>query len=140
MYDSRVAKERTGWRDEAISTRHREWGFDCPAVDIDWLAIDYDQGIPVALIDWKAIGAKNPNLNAVNYRVLRWVANKCFIPFLIVFYDSEKWCFHTIPANYYAKQEYENRWMSEREFVTSLYRLRGRTIPPELYQHLRNEK
>jgi len=32
-----TAHERTGFRDEALSRRHREWGINCPAVDVDWL-------------------------------------------------------------------------------------------------------
>jgi hypothetical protein len=38
------------WRDEAISQRHRLWGFNCPAVDIDFLMIEYDQGKPAACV------------------------------------------------------------------------------------------
>lgn len=36
--------ERTGWRDENLSRRHREWGFHCPAVDLGFLLIEYDTG------------------------------------------------------------------------------------------------
>lgn len=38
-----VAEERNGWRDERISKRHRQWGRDCPAVDIDFLMLEYDR-------------------------------------------------------------------------------------------------
>ncbi len=35
-----VRQERTGWRDEKISQRHREWGYNCPAVDLDFEVVD----------------------------------------------------------------------------------------------------
>lgn len=39
--------ERTGWRDERLSRRHREWGFDCPMVDCDFIAVEFDHKEPV---------------------------------------------------------------------------------------------
>ena len=51
--DSTVKKERNGWRDEAISLRHRLWGWDCPCVDIDFLLIEFDKSLPVALVEYK---------------------------------------------------------------------------------------
>ena len=36
-----VRPERTGWRDEKLSQRHRMWGWDCPAVDIDFLLLGH---------------------------------------------------------------------------------------------------
>ena len=38
--DKSVRAERTHWRDEALSERHRLWGYDCPAVDVDFLLRD----------------------------------------------------------------------------------------------------
>ena len=35
-----VRKERTGWRDEEISRRHRLWGVSCAATDIDFLLVE----------------------------------------------------------------------------------------------------
>lgn len=39
-----TAQERTGWRDEEISARHRIWGVNCPAVDLDFLMGVGDDG------------------------------------------------------------------------------------------------
>ena len=56
-----VRQERTGWRDEALSKRHRDWGWDCPAIDIDFLMIEYDKGKSVALVEY---GGKTNATNA----------------------------------------------------------------------------
>jgi hypothetical protein len=45
-----VKKERSGWRDLELSGRHRRWGWDCPAVDLDFLFLEYDKGKAVALV------------------------------------------------------------------------------------------
>ena len=63
MYDrDGVRRERSGWRDEWISKRHRLWGFDCPAVDIDFLMLEYDRSVPCALIEYKEQHARPVNL------------------------------------------------------------------------------
>lgn len=41
--------ERTGWRDMAISQRHRLYGYDCPMFDIDFMCVEYDKSMPVCL-------------------------------------------------------------------------------------------
>jgi hypothetical protein len=61
------AEERTGWRDEELSLRHRlYWGRDCPAVDVDFMLsdapemfddnfrlVEYYHSKPKALIEYK---------------------------------------------------------------------------------------
>ena len=48
-----VRQERTNWRDQELSARHRTWGFNCPAVDLDFLMVEYNIGKPVGLIEYK---------------------------------------------------------------------------------------
>jgi len=31
-----------------LSDRHRQWGDDCPMVDLDFLMCEYNHGVPVA--------------------------------------------------------------------------------------------
>jgi hypothetical protein len=45
--------EQLGWRDERISARHRTWGCDCPAADIDFLVLEYDGGVASDLVEYK---------------------------------------------------------------------------------------
>jgi hypothetical protein len=54
------ASERTGWRDESVSRRHRKWGFDCPATDLDFMLLEYNHGAPVAVVDYKHYKKSDP--------------------------------------------------------------------------------
>lgn len=132
-----VRQERTGWRDEDISARHRLWGWDCPAIDIDFLMVEYDYGSPKALIEYKYWNetARHPNLNSPSYAAIRELADNSKIPFLIVFYFKNPWIFHVVPGNQFASLAGfpdQNRHWTEREFVESLYRLRGRLLPQDI--------
>ena len=61
-----TTKERTGWRDERISQRHRLWGVECQAIDLDFLLVEYrseyDDIRPVAIIEYKHECAPSQNL------------------------------------------------------------------------------
>ncbi len=83
-----VRPERTGWRDQQISNRHRLWGWDCPGADLDFVMVEFDKGLPKALVEYKALGAAFPNQKHPTYQALRVLADASGIPFLIVFYDS----------------------------------------------------
>lgn len=132
-----VKQEETFWRDGKISQRHRTWGMNAPAVDIDWLVLEYDDAAPVAMIDWKAYGSPEVNLMSNNLRALRSLANAAGIPLMIVYYQSFDWWFRVIPANVAATRYYPTTMvMSEQEFVGSLYRLRGRVMPKALAHRL----
>lgn len=121
-----VRPERTGWRDEAISLRHRRWGFDCPAVDLDFVMIEFNHGQAVALIEYKAFGARIPRSDHPSITAITGLADKAGIPFLIVFYDSIQWWFRVHPMNGAGLKLYRaGQTMSEREYVASLYRMRG---------------
>ena len=65
-----VRQERTGWRDQAISLRHRTWGFNCPGVDFDFLMLEYSTGKPVAVVEYKHYRARMPDREHPNYRAL----------------------------------------------------------------------
>ena len=47
-------QERTGWRDEGISRRHRTWGVALTAVDLDFMLVEYTDGKATALIEYKS--------------------------------------------------------------------------------------
>lgn len=128
--------ERLGWRDEAISKRHRLYGFDCPAVDVDFLMIEYDRGKPVALVEYKHFHALGPGyqintsiLLHPSYRALLSLANASKIPFLIAYYHPEVWSFKILPANNRActwfRFSKRNQWIAEYDFVCTLYAIRG---------------
>ena len=40
-------------RDAWLSGRHRVWGSNVPAMDLDFILAEYDRCVPIALIDYK---------------------------------------------------------------------------------------
>lgn len=132
-----TAHERTGWRDQQISERHRIWGFNCPAVDLDFLMVEYNLGAPVALVEYKDRRARKPDLNHATYRAINQLANIAELPFLIAFYWPECWAFRVSPVNARAKLVYRGDiLLTERRFVKSLYHLRGLKIEEQVYRQL----
>lgn len=129
-----VRPERTGWRDQALSERHRLWGWDCPAVDIDFLMIEYNRGIPTALVEYKDLRARNIDTAHPSYRAIIDLSNRASLPVFEVRYDSTSWRFTPNPLNQIAKDIYQDRYtMGEREYVRFLYALRrlDNRIPDE---------
>jgi hypothetical protein len=77
------------WPGEEISRRHRMWGFHFPAVDIDMLLIDSNDGEPCGLFEFKhecaaPIRPGDPNIAAA--KAFADVAN---LPFHIVRYRQD---------------------------------------------------
>ncbi len=130
-----VAIERTGWRDEALSRRHRMWGYDCPAVDIDFLLVEYDFAQPVALIEFKCDLGKMPCLTNKSFLAIIELCNRANVKFFLARYyrDFQNW--NVTRLNKSAREflpQIGLNGMSELEFVSLLYRLRGRPIPESI--------
>lgn len=131
-----TAYERTGWRDESISRRHRQWGFNCPAVDLDFLVVEYNLGIPVGVVEYKHHKANMPDPQHPTYRALRDLADNYAsgpLPFMLVFYWPDIWSFRVYPLNdvastFYGRvKEFDGTsvLLSERRYVKSLYVMRA---------------
>jgi hypothetical protein len=149
------AQERTGWRDQAISERHREWGINCPAVDLDFVMIEYDRGLPCAIIEYKHIRARPVSRVHPTIRAMSFLADNSKIPFFIVRYSSpsnfSNWKFDVSPINsfgedacekYLKNREGSKGFLIEEEFVSFLYAIRGRgfSIPEEVVNNLLHGK
>ena len=108
-----VQQERTGWRDEGISRRHRLWGVTCTATDIDFLLVGYNYNTP-------------QKLSASQYQALKNLGDRA--------QDFSK--FRVVPVNQSAKEFLPNRIvMTESEFVALLYRIRDKnSVPSEVLQ------
>ena len=123
-------KESLGWRDERISRRHRLYGDDCPAVDIDFLMLEYDKRKPIALVEYKHtnwVYKMSPSIEAVMN-----LANNHSppLPFTVVRYDPDTWDYVVYPINDPAKKIYRpGAELSELKYVESLYYMRGREVP-----------
>lgn len=136
-----VKQERTNWRDAAISARHRLYGYDVPMTDIDFLAVEYSRKRAVMLVDYKAARPFPVNPQAANYTVLSQLASAIGVPFVIVFYSPAYWWFFIQPMNAEAVARFgRGEWMSEREYVSALYKLRGLPLPAEIAAQLNDYK
>jgi len=131
--------ERTNWRDEDLSKRHRLWGYDCPAVDLDFVLTEYDNGTPCALIDYKyrtALRWDNADANSV---VLAKLGVMARLPAAIVTYHDDPWQFCWHPLNEEARslmRGTRGRVLNEKQYVAGLYALRGRTLPTQVSDRL----
>ena len=141
-YEKPVRPDNTEWRDEEISKRHREWGWNCPAVDIDFLVCEYNLGKPVALVEYKRHRVKVVNESDINYRVLRDLADARLrpLPFFVCFYWPEIWAFKVVPMNETARSYLvQDTIMCEFDYVSFLYKLRRIALKNELSDKLNRE-
>jgi len=134
-----VRAERNNWRDEKISHRHRCWGYDCPAVDIDFMVIEYDRRQACALVDYKHENLPEWHRNASS-AALANMGTRAGIPaFVCVYADDFSWLY-PIPLNDQARKwipESGGRHVTEQEWVKMLYEMRGRELPDNWDAELR---
>jgi len=132
-----VPDERTFQRDMKLLLRHRQWGFNIPAVDIDFL--EYDNRKSVALIEYKRasdLAECNPNLTDANLQALVDLGDRASIPVFCTFYKSLKW-YRVFPVNEIAKQKGPPEGiLSEYKYVDFLYWLKGRQMPDHIREKL----
>jgi hypothetical protein len=119
-----------------LSDRHREWGQDCPAVDLDFMMCEYNHGISVALVEYKHFGADVfGKSNTTNYRAISelYLKDGRQVPLFIARYWPDIWAFRTKAENESATAwasslgfGWDGNWrdMTEQQFVRMLYRLR----------------
>lgn len=135
MLERPVRQERTGWRDQALSRRHRQWGFNAPAVDIDFLMVEYDHHTAKAMVEYKAYLGQKIDTETSAIRALEDMANRSGLPFFVAAYDPTDFWFYVKPMNDIAKRylpEKTARSISEADFVRLLYRVRGIPCPPQV--------
>ena len=125
-----VQEERTGWRDARISAQHRAWGYDCPALDIDFLMLEYDRGKAAALVEYKHEAAKELRLAHPSVRAIVDLADRAGVPSFVTRYaDDFAWWYPT-PLNARARALFPRQGhLSEEQWVELLYRCRGRDLP-----------
>jgi len=139
------AQERHNRRDEILSAKHRRWGYNVPATDIDFVLCEYDRQIPKALIEHRHINGSvhfDANMTAIHH-----LANMASLPFFIVQYrylgdDGELWKEHvTIDTPAYFRiiignEHADKLWftqdvdtfITETEYQAFLHEIRGRQI------------
>lgn len=138
--------ERTGWRDQRISERHRSWGIGSPAFDLDLILVEYSHCEPKALIEYKHERAAPVYLSDANYKALIRLADRAEIPAFIVRYANDFSWLNVCPLNALAKKWLPQKSkVTEDEYVRFLYRLRGikpplRFLGPNRQKIARNAK
>ena len=124
-----VAQERTGWRDLAFSKRHRLYGDDCTAVDLDYMPFrldEYYRGEPVGLIEYKNENVPFQNYSKPNFQALINLGNKASLPVYCVYSSKYFSRFIVDPLNHYAEKFFMNRTkLTEHNYVKFLHDLRG---------------
>lgn len=129
-----VSPERTGWRDKTLCDRHREWGWNCPAVDIDLLMIEYDSSHPVALVEYKHEQATPQMPSHPSYCAMAELGTRAGVPVFAVRYAGDLSWWKVTPLNDLARTWTPTRTtMTERGWVALLYRIRGRKLPADLF-------
>lgn len=125
------AHERTGWRDEHYSKRHREeYGFDSPMTDIDCVWVEFDTCEPIAITDMKCtnlIEMSDPSI-----RTQRRLADLAGLQFYVIRYWPDSWTYYVIAGNDRARNALgdTSALFSELEYVTFLHHIRGRDFWP----------
>lgn len=130
-----VSPERSHWRDLALNDRHRMWGWNCPANDLDF--IEYDHGRAVALVEYKHERAKATQPTDSNIRALCDVANRAKLPAFGAVYSSDFAYWVVTALNAIAAQALkvgvnQSKAMTEMTWVEFLYQLRGRVLPDDV--------
>ena len=129
-----VRPERTGWRDIGFCLRHKMWGWDCPAVDLDWLFLEYDKGQPTAIVEYKNEHAPTQYASHPTYQAMINLGTRAGVPVFAARYTDDYLHYMVVPLNELAKAKLpERKNMTEREWVTFLYGLRGYTPPEQLF-------
>lgn len=129
-----VKEERSGWRDLALSQRHRKWGWDCPAVDLDFLFLEYDKGEPVAIVEYKHERASPQYASHPTYQAMIRLGTRAGVPVFASRYTDDFSVWNVVSLNELATKILPQRKaMTEREWVTFLYQLRGYTPPETLF-------
>jgi hypothetical protein len=91
--------------------------------------VEYDHGLPVAVVEYKHENAEPVNLKHPSYSAIGKLATLACKPFFVVRYTGGLDSFEVTPVNDYAKQSMQGKGvltMSEYWYVRFLYHLRGR--------------
>ena len=95
---------RTALHNEKLSLWHRQnLGRNCPMLDLDFVAIEYNNNVPAAIIEYKHINGKYGCSGRMpdNYQILADLATASGLPFLEISYNDDLsewfiWAFNDI--------------------------------------------
>lgn len=129
--------ERTMWRDSALSLRHGRYGADAPALDLDFVLLEFDKGRASAIVEYKNQHASPQWASHPSYQALINLGDRAGLPVFAVRYADDFSWFRIVPLNQKAVEFVPQRVeLNEKEYVKLLYRLRGRTAPQSVIDGL----
>jgi len=110
-------------------------------VDVDFLALEYDTGEPVAIVEYKHERAEQQFASHSSYQAMIKLGNRAALPVFAVRYAHDWSWWRVIALNDLAKDNLGERRleMTEEKWVSLLYRLRGRDMPLSLFQDMEIE-
>jgi hypothetical protein len=88
-----------------------------------WLTAEYNWKKPVALIEYKTLGA-TISLKDANNSTIKNLADMAGLPAFLVVYDKVKPSFLVVPLNKFARRRTEMKLYTEQEYETLLKQLR----------------
>ncbi len=102
-----------------LSQRHRIWGLGCPAVDIDFLLLEYRKNKAVAIIEYKHEWAKVQHSSHPSYQAMIDLGDRAGVPVFACKYAGDFSWFKFTPLNKKAMFLLPNTTvMSEKEYVS----------------------
>lgn len=138
-----VMQERTYWRDLKFSERHRAYGPDCCAVDLDHLPFrfnEYYRGEPVGLIEYKHELAAEQDYSRPNFQALINLGDRAALPVFCARYAADISWYIIDPLNDYAKKFFlERTKLTEFDYVKFLHNLRGVNVHDRYIDWLLNK-
>ena len=136
-----VSIERTLWRDDELGLLHRTWGEHLPAIDIDYLMIEYNGGTVVGVIEYKHEQAKIQYLNYPNNKALINLCDRANTPLFAVRYANNFSWWKVKPLNRCATAKTNATSTiiyNEMEYVKFVYSLRNIVMPINIENQILN--
>jgi hypothetical protein len=103
-------------------------------VDLDFLLLEYDRGRAAALVEYKHEKAAPQFATHPTYRAMIDLGNRAGIPVFGVRYAEDWSWWRVTPLNDLARKHLAQQTsMSEEDWVSLLYRIRGLDVPADLF-------
>ena len=115
-------------------------GIGCTAVDFDFLLLEYNLGSPCAIVEYKHENAVTQYPSDPRYQALISLGNSANIPVLACRYADDYSQYTVVPLNECAKKFIsERKILSEQDWITLLYEMRGHKVTPEFFERMKVE-
>ncbi len=106
-------------------------------IDLDFVCLEYDEGRAEILVEYKHHDAQPLSVNHASYRALRDLGDRALLPVFTVRYSADFSVWRVTPLNAFAEHWVpEPAVMGEEDYVSLLYRIRGRTMPADLLKRM----